>query len=146
MSSIVIWYFYTWNDHNKSSYHLSLYRVITVLLTILPMLYITSLCFNLFYSWKFPPFDSLHLFCPPPASFSENLTDLFPLSLSLFFIYLFFLLTSLGIMSSRIVRVAASASLHSFYGWIAFPCVSPCICPFTRWGALRLSPCPGYCK
>lgn len=40
----VIQYFYTLqNDHyNRSGYHLSLYKFITILLTIFPTLYITS--------------------------------------------------------------------------------------------------------
>lgn len=55
---LVTWYFYTLqNDHhNKSSYHLSLYKAITVLLIIFPVLYITSPCLNLFCKWKLIPF------------------------------------------------------------------------------------------
>lgn len=47
---IVIQYFYTlWNDpHNKSRYHLSLYKVIIILLAIFSMLYITFLWITYF--------------------------------------------------------------------------------------------------
>ena len=45
MYDITIWYFYILrNDHHdKSSYHLSPYKVMTILLTIFSMLYISSL-------------------------------------------------------------------------------------------------------
>ena len=61
---LVTWYFYTLQNyhHNKSSYHLSLYKVITVLLIIFPVLYITSLWLNLFCKWKLIPFP-FHPFC-----------------------------------------------------------------------------------
>ena len=48
--NIVVWYFYTlWNDHlDKSSYHLSPYKVTTILLIRFYMLYITFLWFILY--------------------------------------------------------------------------------------------------
>lgn len=61
-------FLYITNDHNgKSSYHLSLYKVITILLTAFPMLHITLL-WHLFYNWEFVPFDNLYSFRPPPSS------------------------------------------------------------------------------
>ena len=49
LHSMVIWYFYTlWDDHHKSSYHLSPCKLITVLLTIFPMLYRSLLWFIYF--------------------------------------------------------------------------------------------------
>ena len=39
--------FYTLQrDHHKSNYHMPAYKVITVLLTVFPMLYITSFYFD----------------------------------------------------------------------------------------------------
>ena len=61
---IMIWHLYTsWNDQHKSSYNLSPYKAKTMLLTIFPMLYITSPCTWLFYHWKFVPLNPFHPFC-----------------------------------------------------------------------------------
>ena len=75
MDNIVSQYLYTlWNDsHGKSSYHLSPYRGITILLTLLPMLYIISswlsyfiaeslyiLLLQLFLSFLFWEFPNIH--------------------------------------------------------------------------------------
>ena len=61
---IVILYLYTLqNDHHdKSSYHLAPYKVIIILLTIFPMLYITSLQLIYFIT------GSLYLLIPSPIS------------------------------------------------------------------------------
>ena len=75
MDNIVSQYLYTlWNDyHGKSGYHLSPYRGITILLTLLPMLYIISswlsyfiaeslyiLLLQLFLSFLFWEFPNIH--------------------------------------------------------------------------------------
>ena len=66
--NIVVWYFYTlWNDHvDKSSYHLSPYKVTTVF----AVLYITSPGLNYFIT-EVCTLHSLHLFTHPPH-FSNN--------------------------------------------------------------------------
>ena len=65
----VIWHLHTlWNDHNKSGNHLSPYKVITILLTIFLMLYITSLWLIYWYNWRFVPLNILHLFSPTRPS------------------------------------------------------------------------------
>ena len=38
----MIWYLYTLDDHNKSTYHLLPFKIIMILLTIFPILYMTS--------------------------------------------------------------------------------------------------------
>jgi len=62
------------------------YKVITVLLTIVLVLYTVSSLACLFYYWKFVPFNSLHLFCQtlqplplwqPPASLLSVSVSLF---------------------------------------------------------------------
>ena len=64
MYCIVIWHLRAlWNDHHdKSSNHVSPYKVITVLLTIFFILYITAPMAHLFYTWRFVPLNPLHLF------------------------------------------------------------------------------------
>ena len=47
--------------HNKSSNHLSPYKVITVIFTTFLIYYIPEAC--LFCDWKFAPLNLLHLFC-----------------------------------------------------------------------------------
>ena len=58
------------NDPHKSSNHLAAYKVITVLLTIFLMLYITFLWY-FFYNWKFVPLNPIHLYHPSlhPSAF-----------------------------------------------------------------------------
>ena len=71
MYNTVIQYFYTLpnNHHYESSYCLLLYKVITELLTVFPMIYIIMT--SVFHYWEFIPLNSLALFCP-----SSNLTPL----------------------------------------------------------------------
>lgn len=53
-----------WNGHhNKSSSHLSPYKVNAMSVTLFAMMYITS--WWLFYCWKFILLDPLHPFLPP---------------------------------------------------------------------------------
>ena len=77
-----------WNDHhNKSSSHLSPYKVITVLLT----LYCIIQTCNLFCNWNFVPLNPLHLFSlnslPLILSPLAN-TSLFSVFMSLFLFFL----------------------------------------------------------
>ena len=63
--SLVVWVLYTlWNDHNsKTSYHLSPYKIIALLLSVFPVLYFAS--HNLFvYNWKLVSLNPLYLFHP----------------------------------------------------------------------------------
>ena len=63
------------------------YKVITVLLTIFPVLYVTVLWFIYFYNCKFVTLNPLHLFCnisPPPPTMSPRLWQPLDCSLSLF--------------------------------------------------------------
>ena len=53
-----------WNyHHDKSSNHLSLYKVITVLLTVFLCCILQSMSYS-FYNWRFIPLNPLHQFCP----------------------------------------------------------------------------------
>ena len=82
---IVTWHLHAlWNDdHNKSSNHLSLYKVITILLTVFLMLYITSLWLIYFVTGGLYFFIPFTYFTPPPLSLLAT-TLLFSVSVSLF--------------------------------------------------------------
>ena len=84
LHSIVIWYFYTlWDDHHKSSYHLSPCKVMTILLTIFLMLYSSLLWFiyfiigSLYFVIPFTYFIHIHFPCLLPSM------SLFSVSMSL---------------------------------------------------------------
>ena len=81
MHRIVIWYFLTLRSDHRLSDDLSPYKVITILLTIFPMLYISSSWLNFFCNWKFAPLNLPHIspHLPPMAA-----TCLFSVSISLF--------------------------------------------------------------
>ena len=66
--------------HDNSSYHLSPFKVITILLTLFPMLY-TSSSWHLFFDWKSVP---LTYFTHPSIPFPLVMICLFSLYLSLF--------------------------------------------------------------
>ena len=69
------------------SNHLALYKVITILLTIFVMLYITSQW--LIYIWRFVPLNLLNLFCPLHP-FPLAITHLFSVYLSSFISFCLF--------------------------------------------------------
>ena len=129
MYDILIQYFCVLkNDHHrKSGYHLSRYRIITILLAVFSMLNFTFLWY-LFYSWKFVHLNSLHLFCllsSPPIPLA--ITNLFSVSTSLFLffvcfvsdstykwnymVYAFLWLISLKVIPSRSIHVVANANI-----------------------------------
>ena len=84
--NIVIWYFYiSQNDHHdKSSYYLSPYKFIMILLTISPMLYISSLWLIYFVTGSVYLLISLTCFTPPSLPSPLATTCLFSVSVSLF--------------------------------------------------------------
>ena len=54
------------SPHDENFYSLTNSQIYnTVVLTIVTVLYVTSPGLNLFYNWKFVPFDPLHPFHPP---------------------------------------------------------------------------------
>jgi len=71
-----------------SSEHLSPYKLMTELLTVFLVLYITSLWFNFFYNSKFVPLNPLHPFQLPPQHPSIGTTILFSMSLFCLFWFL----------------------------------------------------------
>ena len=56
-----------------------------------------------------------------------------------------FLFSSLSMIISRTIHVAAVGIFHSFYGWVIFCCVyiPLFLYPFIYWWTLRLLPCLG---
>ena len=132
----MIWHLHTlWSDHHsKSSNHLSLYKIIRVLLTIFLMLYMTLLwliyfitgAFNLLIPFTyFNPFYPPHLWKPP--------------------IYCLCLWTLIFLgstykwetcLSVWLISLSIITSIHPhchkwktfiFYGWTIFYCVCMCI-------------------
>ena len=89
-----------WNGYSsKLNNHLFPYKVLTVLLTVVLVLYTVPSLACLFYYWKFVPLNSLRLFRqtlqPLPSPLA--ITSLLSMSLSLFsfcFVYLFCFLDS----------------------------------------------------
>ena len=67
--NIVIWQLHTIQNaqHSKCSYDPSPYNIITILLTVFPMLYFSSLWLNLFYYWKFVPLNPFYILHPSPT-------------------------------------------------------------------------------
>ena len=131
------------NHHDKFSYHLSSYKVITILLTISYTLY------PLFYNWKFmlnplhvvvnlltpllwqPQVCSLrarvcflmfvHLFCCLDSSYNWNH--------AVFVFFVWFI--SLSVIPSRFIYVTANGNISSFYGWLIFYCMCVYIYTFS---------------
>ena len=154
-----------YDHHDKPSNDLSPYEVLTILLTIFLMLYITSLWLTYFITgglcllMLFTYFTLTHTL---PSGYHH----LFSLSVSLFsfcFVSLFcfsdstykwnhtlfvFLWLTLSIILSRSIMLLQMAKFHSFYGWVVF-CyiyVPYLLQPFLCWWTFRLLPCLGYCK
>ena len=125
---MIQYFLYIKNDHHrKSGYHLSPYRIITILLIVFSMPNFTFLWY-LFYSWKLIHLNSVHLFClffSPPISLA--VTNLFSVSTSLFLFFVCFVsdstykwdymvfaflwLISLKVMPSRSIHVVANANI-----------------------------------
>ena len=63
---------HTWQNahHNMSSCCLSPYKVNRILLTVFPILYVTSPRFTHCYNWKCLHLNLLHPFLPPPQTLS----------------------------------------------------------------------------
>ena len=132
MYNIVIWHLYTlWDDHRKFSYHLSPFKVITTLLTIFPILYITSpwliyfitgsLCLLIpFTYFTHPPIP-----CQPPVC-SLYLWVCFCFVMFICFldstckwnhaVFVFLWLNSLSIIPSKSIHVVTNERFHSCYG------------------------------
>ena len=115
-----------WNDHHdKSSNHLSTYKVITILLTTL--CYIFHPWAYLFYNWKFLPLNPLHLFHSP--SLLATICLVF-VSMSLFsfcfldsaykWYHIWYLSLSdlFGIKPSRVIHVVANGTIF-FFLWLS---------------------------
>ena len=88
----VIQYFYILqNDHHKSSYFLSPYKIILILLTILPILYLTTLWLIYLVTGSLYLLIFLTYFIPPfhPSLFFGT-SNFISLSMSLFLLCLFF--------------------------------------------------------
>ena len=131
---MVIWHLYTLLNHShKSDTHLSLYKVITVLLTIFFMLYITSPRLIYFITGGLYLLISLHPFCPYTVS---PLTTAYSLHVSVFHfalfwfwestyewhnvLFVFLWLISLPILTllSRSICVAANGDISFFSSWL----------------------------
>ena len=88
---IVIWHWHTlWNDHHDfSSNHLSHYKVITILLTIFPMLYIMFLWLTYFIPGGFYFFIFIICFPHPYSLPSDSHSFVLCIYLFIFFIYFY---------------------------------------------------------
>ena len=166
MYNTVIPYFYTLqNNHNKSSYHLLLYKFIAMLLTIFPRPHVTFLVTYLLCNWKFLSLTLLHLFHPCLLCLPLADICLFSVSMTLF-VYVFHLFyfldstckwKSYGIcllwlayflwhkilyVHSRSIYVVTNVKISFFF--MADNILYP-LYPFIYQGTLRLLPYFGYC-
>ena len=139
MYYIEIWHLHTlWNDHHgKASNCLSSHKIVTILLTILLMLYITSLWLIYFITGSLYLF---HIFCPPHFSplWQPPFCSLY-LWVCFNFVLFCFLdstytrdpmefsfsvwLISLNIIPSKSIHVAANDKISFFYDRAIFHCV-----------------------
>ena len=123
-----------------SSSHLSLYKVI-IILTIFPMLYITSLWLIYFITesrYFLIPFTLFTI--PPPATslWQPSVCSLYlwvcfcfvfldSMSQIIRYLSLSFWLFSLSIIPSRSIHGATNGKISLLYGWVILHCVCVCI-------------------
>ena len=175
MYYIVIWHLHTlWNDHhdNKSSNHLVPYKVITVLLTIFLMLYMTSPWLIYYVTgglYLLIPFIYFAHSPQPPPFWQPPICSLylwiyFHIVSSFCFldstykwdhaVFLFLWLISLSIIPSKSMHVVTNGDNFIFYGWVIFHlvyihiymCISHLLYPLIYWCVSKLLSYVGYCK
>ena len=149
MYNIVIWYFHILQNahHDKFSYHLSPYKGITLLLTIFPMLYISSPWLIYFVTESVYLLISLTYVAHSPTSSPLATSCLFSVSMILFLfcylylfcfldftykwnhlVFVFLWLTSLSITPSRFIHPVANRKI-SFLWLSNIPLyVYECVC------------------
>ena len=171
MFNIVIRYLCTLqnNHHDQYSYYVSPYKVITILLTVFPMLYISLMWFIYFvigslyllisfsYSPQPPPFRqppvcSLYLWvCFCSVTFVHLFCFVFKIShvSEIMWYFCFSLwLTSLNIISSGSIHVVVNGKISSFSWLSSIPLhiyAPHLFYPFICWWTVRLLPHLGYC-
>ena len=136
MYNIVIWYFYTLqsNQHDKSRCHLSSYKVITIVFTVLATLWISFLWHIHFVTGGLRLWISLtpltHSPQSPPLWQPLCTTCLSTLCLFTCFsdptckwnhtVYVFSDLLFLNVIPARPVYVVANGMIFFFYDWVTF--------------------------
>ena len=151
-------FLYTTNDHHKSSYHLAPYKVNTLLLTILPLLYVSPLWLIYFVTGSLYLLISLTYFTHPTNPLPSG-SHLFVLWVSFVtFVHLFYFLDSTYMWKIQYLSSFVWLTKHNIL------LVHPCCCkwqnfilfmteqhshlfnPLIYRRALWLPPYLGYCK
>ena len=115
MYNTAIQYFIYYKMITTISYQLLTYEVIKILLTIIPVLNITSLS-HLFYNWNFVPLNQFYLFCPTTHSLPLWQTPVCFLYLSVVILFCFvfrFHIHKWNVSTCKIMKLNHFLTLHA---------------------------------